>query len=376
MERVTSRPPLSGPAVAFLEGRRAELNQRFARMRRRFPAISAEAVLANLADVLPPLAGPEPAASDLLSAAYDLVLLHTARDTLGPATGLGQLLRQTFPRIRPLLLERPSALPAALANAVENLGRRGMAFASALAEVGPSVSRASELLDLGAVLAWRLGEARLRTAALAILNRLPARALLDVLGLVGAPPTAAPLVAGALRADAWRAPAALFTPATLATLAGGEPATIARLAARLAEPPKAPLAAFTALARAGDFTGFGGAFDLPPLLLATGDDRHVLFVRAGEQDFRVEADIFGTVASPIPRLDVPVQAAEPAVWLRRRSSEAPALGRDGTLTAFGERARLPALAGASSLALRPGLVAATSPDSHRIRILGPRGAAL
>src|SRR5262249_28242225 len=80
-----------GPAAGWLASRRGELNQRFERVRRRFPSISAEAVLGALAEILPPLAGPEPASGDLLSATYDLVLLHVARDSFAARPGVDAL---------------------------------------------------------------------------------------------------------------------------------------------------------------------------------------------------------------------------------------------------------------------------------------------
>ena len=71
----------------------------------------------------------------------------------------------TFPRLRRLLLARPTDLPAALSNAVENLGGRGLELARGLADLADQVAGGDELLDAGAVFAWRLGEARLRARA-------------------------------------------------------------------------------------------------------------------------------------------------------------------------------------------------------------------
>src|SRR5262249_20242669 len=143
--------------------------------------------------------------ADLLSAAYDLILLHAGRGTLSPeggsVAGIGALLRDTFPRLRRLLLTRPRALPGALSNAVENLGARGVEFPRDLAAVADALRTGDELLEAGVVLAWRLGDARCRVKALEIAARLPPRAVLAALKLPAWPEPAAAVVVGALAAD-------------------------------------------------------------------------------------------------------------------------------------------------------------------------------
>lgn len=302
---------IAGPAADWLEARREELNQRFERARRRCPALEPGRVLARLGEVLPPLAA---AGGEVLSAVYDLVLLHAGRDAFATRPELDALVRRAFPRLVGLLGQRPS-LVGALSNAVENLGARGAAYAAGIAEVGAHVTRPEELLDAGAVLAWRLGEPRLREAALRAAAGLPARAALTALGLRDWPDDTAAVALGALTRDAWRLP----TPTGRVTAADK----------------------WTLAASVGEFAGFGGCFDAPPLLLA-GGDRHALHVRSGGSHYRVEADVFGWSASPEPAPSIPPAPAAP-----------PATSR---------------------LAL-PGLIAVTHADSHRIRILIPEAAA-
>ncbi len=368
---------ISGPAAEWLAARRDELNLRFVRFQRRFPALEAEPVLSALAEVLPPLAGPEPASGDLLSAVYDLVLLHAGRDTLDTRPGVGVLLREVFPRLRPLLLQRPSVLPGALSNAVENLEGRGVDFARTLAQVAPQVERAEALLDAGAVLAWRIGEARLRESALEVASRLPPRVALVALGLEDWPDEAAALAIQALRADAWHHPRALLSEKTLASLRGAPPQRVQALAQELIQGASAAVEAWSPVARVGDFAGFGGSFESPPLVL-DGGSRHQLFARSGEQEYRVDADVFGWTCRPHPPTQLPVRALGAASGLRRLvgrlvpAQSGGALRADGTLTAEGKSVRVPGLAGASSYALVGSVVASTHPDSHRIRIFAPR----
>jgi hypothetical protein len=264
---------IGGPAAAWLEPRRAALNERFERARRRSPALDPVDALARLASALPAVAGPEPAAARLMDVVYDLVLLHAGRGAFARHPGLEVLLTETFAALRPFLLAAPASLPGALSNAVENLGDIGEPWVRALPDVAATLGEsggapldAAALLDAGAVLAWRLGEARLREKALARARTLPIATVRAALGLgdidVGA-------VLERLSADAWNDP-----------LAPGD----------------------TAWRRAGvvgGFSGFGGPFDAPPRVL-DGGAPHVFHVASGGRFYRVEADRFGASVRPGP----------------------------------------------------------------------------
>jgi hypothetical protein len=342
---------MGGPVRDWLAGQRAALNARFQSARRRFPALDGEAVLALCRELLPPLAGPDAAGgAELLAAVYDLILLHAGRGTL--ASGSGQpvavLLRETFPALRPLLAARPRHLPGALSNAVENLGSRGIAFARNLVPLAPVLTRPEELLDAGAVLAWRLGDARLREPALERADRLPAAAVLAALGLRDWPAEAAPLVVTGLRANGWCRPEELFAAGTLAGLPRAAPDQLTRLRQEIAAPPAAGPASWRLAGRPGNFLGFDGAFDRPPLLLEPGAEpnAHRFDVRAGTAAFRLHADVFGWVCEPAGTTDArPSQAKRPA------------------------RVKLPA--GTTSLVVGPGAVAYTTADSFRVGVLAP-----
>jgi len=368
---------IEGIAAEWLASRRNELNRRFERTRHRHPLLSPDAVLAALSEILPPLAGPDPRCGDLLSSVYDLVLLHAARSTFASRPWIGCLLKDVFPKIRHLLLQKPATLPAALSNAVENMGTRGARFVDGLRRLAECVDDADLLVDAGVLLAWRAGEARLRRSALATAERLPGRVVLATLELHDLPPAAAPVVLDALRADGWHEPRRLLSDRTLETLQQASPSEVEALRKVVAQVPEIPLGQWRVVGRVGDFSGFGGTFDVPPLVL-DGGDRHVLYTRCGAQDFRIDADAFGWVCRPHSRLDLPVRSvAAPSKFgrmvtrLTMSSRAAVMLLADGTLTVGKESARLGALAASSSFALLPALVAAARSDSHRITIVAP-----
>ncbi len=367
---------ITGPAARWLEAHRGELNQRFQSARRRYPGLAPERVLTLLPELLPPLADADPSSAELLSSVYDLILLHAGRNTLSARSGLDVLLREAFPRLRPLLLQRPRATPAALSNAVEHLGTRGAAFARALAALAPELSTSEHLLDAGAVVAWRLGEARLRRAALERARQLPPRALLGALDLGDWPTAAAELALRCLETDAWRHPRAAVADAALESLPRLEPAAMSQLLAKLSSSDTSPGRSWTLLGTVGEFSGFDGEFDTPPLVL-DGGTRHRFFARTTSGDFQVDADVFGWTCRPLAPLDFPVRVPRAPSGLARTfhlapRDHSPQLRPDGTLQVLGRTVHLPALAAASAFTLREDVLVVSHADSHRLRVLALR----
>jgi hypothetical protein len=343
---------IGGPVRDWLAAQRAALNNRFRLARRRYPALDSEAVLALCRELLPPLAGPDAAASaELLSAVYDLILLHAGRGTLTPgggSAGVSVLLRAVFPKLRPLLAARPRLLPGALSNAVENLGPQGAAFASAIGALAPHMGGAEELLDAGAVVAWRLGDARLRAAALDRADKLPAAVVLTALGLGDWPAEAAALVLAGLRGHAWSRPEEMLSAETLAGLGSAPPDRRQHLREQLLTAPAVPPAKWRLAGRLGNFLGFDGHFEKPPILLdgAGETSPHRFRVRCGAAIYRMDADAFGWVCTPGEVADSPAARSRPP---------------DG----------LPLPGRATSVLQRPGCVACTTADSFRVRVLTP-----
>jgi hypothetical protein len=343
---------IEGPAAWWLARHREALNTRFARAKRRFPGLDSEQVSDALRRALPPLAGPEPASDALLSSVFDLVLLHAGRGTLASKHGIATLLYEGFPVLRTLLLLRPEDLPAGLSNAVENLSSRGHALVARLSMLAASVNDVDELLSLGAVVAWRLGEARLREPALGAAERVSRRAVLAVLDLDDWAEEEAPRALDMLREHAWQHPRS-------------------RGPAGMPIDSAAPLACWKTVARRGDFAGFGGDFPCPPLLLDAGDET-TFFVRCGGQCFRLEADLFGWSCRIHADLDAPVHRVVAGAKSRgRRASDQGMVVRQGWLERGSERAAIESLARATSFVVRGAVVATTHADSHRIRITVP-----
>jgi hypothetical protein len=308
---------ITGAARDWLAVNREALNERFLVARRRFPKLDPRAVLTLCRELLPPLAsGGEDGSSELLSGIYDLILLHAGRGTLAPGggslPGIGILLRETLPRLRRLLLMQPRDLAPALSNAVENLGPHGLEFAGTLAAMADLLPDVEVLYDAGVVQAWRLGEARLRTQALARVRGLPPRVALMALGLVDWPEQAAPLVHAGLSADGWCPPEKLLAGSTLAGLANQQPDRVQALVQQMAARPLEGASAWALAGRLGNFVGFDGHFEQPPLLLDAGSQssRHRYWVQSGASRYRIDADVFGWVCRPDPAADYPVHRGE------------------------------------------------------------------
>ncbi|MFZ5481645.1 MAG: hypothetical protein ACOZNI_33085 [Myxococcota bacterium] len=323
---------VTGPAADWLRAHREDVNRRFRLATRRWPRIEGDAVLDGLARALPALAGP--GGETLCGVVADLVILHAGRGTLANP-GVGALLDEAFPAIRPALVAEP-ALAASLSNAVENLGDDGLAFALALRDQGPSLPTPAEVRDLGAVLAWRLGRAPLRDDAIAAAARLPPAVALAALGLAGWDVARLPGVLDLARRDPWADPA--------------QPSSGWRVH------------------HVGAFEAFGGVFREPPRVLPGGDRTNVLVVEGG-RFWRVVADRFGAVCLPAPATDARPQAPRAPGLLDAFRSAPTGLLPDGTFRDERGAVALPELAGATSWDFADGRLAATLPDSFRIRVV-------
>ena len=341
------------------------------------------------AELLPPLAGNgEEGAADFLSEIFDLILLHSGRGllSLGPSP-MRVLLSETFPRLRALLLQRPRALPSALSNAVENLGAKGTEFARVMGAMAGQLQNADQVRDAGALLAWRLGEARLREQALNSASQLPGSAALMALGLDGWPASTAPLALSALIGDAWCHPRERIRAETLLQLADAPREKIVAMLEKLSDtgPTAATLLAhWRPCVTCGEFAGFGGHFISPPQLLYVGKmtQRHRFWVRSGKENFRIDADIFGWVCKPDPSADFPIQKTASRVGVGAvkvsslKATDKPMLFWDGGLFLRGKIEQINGLGNVSSYCITDDTVAATQFDSYRVRIFSPMRSAL
>jgi hypothetical protein len=364
-------------AKRWFESRREELNRRFERQRRQFPTLDPQYVLALTDQIIPPLAGDEPEANELCLNVFELILLHAARNSFAVRPGIKILMCEAFPRLRALFLKSPRDLPGSLCNATENLGRKGAQFAERLGAMAHLIAGPENLLAAGALLAWRLGEARLRTHALAGARSLPPRMVLEALDLSGWPDGAVPLALAALEDDGWRLPGTRVSSRTLDALAR-EKVKSEELIRTFRSAPTPHLREWKIDFHVGDFSGLDGSFDSPPAVL-NGGDRHTFLVRSGQTFHQLAADCFGWVCRTIadPELGARMPGSI-SVWsrlgLRAATDDRKWLSPDGELSLDGESARFDALKEATSFAPFERLVAFTTKNSYRIRILLPPAA--
>lgn len=363
MSRVDDR------TAAWLGEERYALNTRLEAVRQRFPRVGAEALLTAVSAHLPPIVAatedalPADQRTPLRLAIFDLLLLHAARDTLArPA--IARLLDEILcrPAMLRLCARAPARLPAALSNAIERLGPSGPAWLAAIGDAAEHATDPEALLSAGAVLAWRLGEPRLRHGALRAAERLPPALLLHALAVPDWPLPAARLLWTALSRDGWLRPEQILDAPTLDALDAMPDDEQLRLGDRLAlRRQDAPLEAWEEVGRVGEFVGFGGRFARPPVVVAAASP-HLLFVAVDTDAYRLDADAYGAVATPLPLDEVPGLGDDAP-----STTAAPeALGRT-----VDKLARAAAAAGATSMIAGAGVVAWTSRDSHRVRVMLP-----
>lgn len=372
-------PEVGGLLKDWLAANRDVLNARFRTARKRFPKLDSGAVLGHCAELLPAFVSELPAdsgdPSPLLHEIFDLILLHSGRGLLTPESALQIMLRELFPKLRAQLIARPTRLPASLSNATEHLGARGVEFVRALARLAPRLNSPEVTLDAGTILAWKLGEARLREHALKAFSQIPNATALEALGLGDWPACAAPLAVAALMGDGWRNPRERVRPETLEKLESVPREELVALLEKLAAPEPMPLANWGRCASVCEFAGFGGKFLQPPKLLNAGrkSNAHVFWVRSGDENFRIDADLFGWVckadsAAQFPVLESPAgMGLFSALGLSSAASKSMLLS-DGRLMVRGESAEFSELAGASSFNLWNDGFAATLADSFRVHV--------
>lgn len=339
-------PDLPPALRDWLATQREQLNAKFRLAQRRYPGLHAETALALVGELLPAVARWSDSA-ELYASLFDLVVLHAGRGLLAPTTtgdggrspALGVLFRDVFPMLAPLLARRPRQLPGALSNAVENLGPVGLDFARRLGDLADLFADPDVLLDAGAVLAWRLGDARLRTPALERAARLPPDLATNLLDLPGWPTDLLPVVLDALGREGWLRPEDVFSEAQR------RKPNVVQLRQRLDAWDEQVGGGWTLAARLGDFVGFDGAFAEPPVLLdpGPGGSRHRFWVKCGGTTYRLDGDAYGGVCRPDHGVAFPRAAA---------ATDAPV-----------------SLPTTTSVLVRPDLVAFTRPDSFRVRVL-------
>ncbi|GAB3903688.1 hypothetical protein GCM10029964_096020 [Kibdelosporangium lantanae] len=220
-----------------------------------------------------------------------------------PPAGLDRLL----PVLARFVAAEPRRVPVAMANALSHV--QSVDWVTTMVAVAPDLSTVDELLDVGAVAAWRHGLAVLRTSALAAARRVSPSVLTTVLGTSDV---------DALAADPW------FTGQDLG---------------------------LRVVRRVGAFRGFGGTFARPPRVFTSHGQWHAT---DGRDTWRIHADRFGTSIRRVGS----VPRDEPTDGLT--------LSRYGTVQYRGQSLDVPALAGASSWATMGNTLAATTPWTHAI----------
>lgn len=322
---------MSGRAAAIFEARRVELNGRFAQAGR---GLAPGVMLGYLRNTVAPLLDgwPHEHAEALAVALFDLGLAGAPLGLVAEHSptpferGLGGALAE----LGALLGPAPDAVVRAIGNGYLRVARaRGDEVASdwlrELARHGAPCTSREGLLDLGLVLAWRVGMAEARDAALERTAHLDEPVRRELFGH------------GDLDVDPER---------------------------RFVSPVRGPsgepvLGALRLVTSAGGFVGFGGPFCRPP-------EARVVEGRLVCTDGLVTCELFA---------DLYGASLLPAAWAHAAAATSTDTGGatfrpDGRIT-VGHRACVDdRLRGASTAARALGMVAVTLADSHRIFVLG------
>jgi len=334
----TPRLNSTHPLARALANDRERYNALFEAARARHDGLDGTDALAVLADTVAPLVEEE-TASSMLDALYPLVLDATGRAWIGPRARqpeVGAAWTVALAGCRRQLERDPVRLATALLQALRMLAKTADAqplrWADRLSELATRADTTDDLLNAGAVLAWREGLVRLRTAALRTSSTLPPPLALAALGVTGTPAHRDELAMALnrLRDNPWLSPPKAFE--------GTQSA--AELAIRTV---------------CGGFRGFGGPFVRPPTLVASSSG---LIASDGDYWFRLHADVFGTAFERISDFD----AVSP-------TDDAPTIGTSG-MVRWGDREQeFPELASSKESAATGTMLAVGIPNSHRIVLI-------
>ena len=335
----TPRLDPTHPLAVALAAGRDRYNALFEAARTRHDALDGADVLAVLAETVAPLVD-EATASSVLDAIYPMVLDGVGRAWIGPSVRqpeVGAAWSIALAGCRRQIEPEPSRLAVALLKALRTLsdttGAQPLRWAQRLADLSELADSTDALLDAGAVLAWREGLVRIRTAALRASSRLDPTLALAALGVDTSHTPAELMTAlGQLEANPWLTPEEAF------------------------EPPR-PGGELAIQAVCGGFRGFDGPFLAPPTLAASTSG---IVASDGDRWFRLHADVFGIAFERISDFNA---GSTPEDRPQIRSDGVVRWGEQSTW--FDELANAPCAASTATT------LAVVIPTSHRIALIAP-----
>jgi hypothetical protein len=327
---------ISQDFAVVLQSNRADYNARYAEARRQNPDLDSNVFSRFLGEVADPLVQevarrrPERIV-EMVDAVYDAGLELIGQKLAGPASG-ARWIEEGWKRLvvpaATLLCESPNRALGSVSNAIYLLsttpGARPREWIQRMEELAPKCSDLASYLKAGQVAAWKAGLAHFRQSALRAAGALPESVVLEVLGAPG----------GATWEDLRR---------ELELSPWYNPAD-----------PK-PRRALQVVGQAGAFRGFGGAFSVPPEVVAA--EEHFL-VRSGEECWLLTADLFGATFHRATLEEYERKRKESEVWIK-----------DGQVRWQDKSFEVPWPGGVTSAAINRHTLAVTSAYTHQVVLM-------
>lgn len=295
--------PVDGALAGALRRGRDKFNQRFMAARRVYRQLEADDFYWHLSQNLAPLLDAAERAAparvdEVCDELYGLSCELVARKWLGPEARfslINRLWRVYLVELGRFWVDQPRRVIGGLTRAAYSLAEidpvKANNWARRLAELGPNCPDVEVLLDVGRVLAWRVGMPHFRPSALKVWRRLSSELRYQTLCLGEAAGQA--LGDAADRPDLALLEQALedpwFEPAGL--LSGAQDEDTERPGG-------------CKIWEVGGFVGLGGEFSAPPRVFSRGE---YLYACDGRVCYRIFVDAFGALLS---RAGVEVSARE------------------------------------------------------------------
>jgi len=267
--------------ISILKNNRDEINKRVEKARQHFPGLDLNAVKYGFKNVFEPLIkAVENIRPDqtgfVFSVVLDIFLLAVAKryyslpEKRFTQTRLELLFEKLLPSLPEIVAESPTNFIGKLFNAGENLREKAQEFYTNLVKISDFITL-KNISEIGQVIAWTVGESRLRKHSLRLLEKLPPEFCIKLANIGDIPKSKIEEVAQyiilALKSDKWRKINNPFSPSFIEFLQNDKKITqelINKETGTINFSDKRPLVLFNDV---GDYIGFKGNFSSPPRLI-------------------------------------------------------------------------------------------------------------
>ncbi|MFX0137279.1 MAG: hypothetical protein ACFFDN_26815 [Candidatus Hodarchaeota archaeon] len=282
--------------ISLLQKKRNEINNQVEKARQFFPAFDLDAVNHGIIHVIEPLIKaiktirPDKVEA-VFNVIFELLLLAVGKNYYDlpekqfTSVRLELLFEELLPLFPEIIAEKPTNFIGKLVNAGENLREKSFEFFKILKDVSEYIN-GDNFTEIGQVVAWVVGETRLRESALKILEKAPPGLSLKLAGLnnisKSKEKTITPYIIDVLKNNKWRSIRKPFSSEFLKLLQNNQKIPKKILDTEMAQSNILNDRPLILLDDVGSFIGFRGNFSSPPNLIWGSNSTIIAYTEFGE----------------------------------------------------------------------------------------------